>query len=358
MKDKITLGLWLLVPISAIPDISSFYFDQGRHPIPTQGQTYSDLSYKACARCHPDITQEWQQSRHAASWRSKVFQIEYQESPRQWCVNCHAPLQAQQTDAVLRDEGIGCAACHIRDGAFIAKTKSKDSPHQTIVDSQFGGPRYCSGCHQFNFPRFDQHGDLRGFKATPMQNTGAEFSTRAKTLGRPSACQDCHRSKHRHVFPGVHAPGFIARSIRVGLCEEKDERLRLWLKNVGGGHNLPTGGVNRSIKVQAWRSSAPEGLFERRLGRTFAAKGDQGLHLTSDTTLPSGETATWTIPRASLGGTPNDDINIRVNYSLLSERLAEHAQDPDLRDWEVIAKRLSDKDIHPCPDVRDAQSPL
>src|SRR5687767_14479867 len=74
-----------------------------------------------CASCHKKEWEEWQKSRHSKSYVDKVFQSEFNPQRSPWCAACHAPLAKDPTevkdDDPLASQGVGCLACHRKEGA-------------------------------------------------------------------------------------------------------------------------------------------------------------------------------------------------------------------------------------------------
>ena len=100
------------------------------------------LSARECGTCHREAYQEWSESMHAHAWVDPYFQVDFEfDRSQQICLNCHTPLRDQQEnlvlgfrdrekfqpilstnesfDAALRDQGVTCAVCHVRDGVII-----------------------------------------------------------------------------------------------------------------------------------------------------------------------------------------------------------------------------------------------
>jgi hypothetical protein len=285
--------------------VASDLFPNGLGPIETGAP--ASASAQACAGCHPDAHAEWAQSRHGQSWKNAIFQREYRDRPLAWCVHCHAPLreqlaQVQAGGGALADEGITCAACHIREGKMLSRRHGPASPHATEVRADFGGPAFCAGCHQFNFPVIEAAssgpGRVVGYTDHPMQDTASQHA-RGPRAGQE--CLACHRSGDGgHRFPGGHDAEMIARAINLETCRDR-AGLQVRLTNAGAGHNVPTGDLHRHLVLRAWRADAPERLQEVVLGRRFALDEAGGKRTTEDTTIPAGETRAVSLPSAALG---------------------------------------------------------
>lgn len=272
-----------------------------------------------CAACHADAHADWAASRHGRAWTNPIFQREYRDNRLTWCVHCHAPLREQlaevkQGGGPFADEGVTCAVCHLRGGRMIARRRSPRSPHDTETRADYGGPAFCAGCHQFNFPIIEPSpgggpGEVTGYTSHPMQDTVAQHA-RGPLAHR--ACGDCHRAGAAgHLFPGGHDSTMLARAVTLATCREGD-LLKVSLTNVGAGHNVPTGDLHRHLVLRAWRATAPERLQEVVLGRRFQVDPNGGKKTTADKTLRPGETRVLRLPVRALGGGRHAAISLEL----------------------------------------------
>jgi len=183
------LSSWLFVLVAAAD-----LFPHGLAPIDAGAR--SELRAAACAGCHANVHADWRRSRHGLAWTNAIFQREYRDRPLEWCVHCHAPLVEQLAEVrrgggPLANEGVNCAVCHVRGARILARTKRPQSPHDTDARADFGGPQYCAGCHQFNFPVIAADptgqgpGRVTGYTAHPMQDTVNQHAR------GPRAGQEC-----------------------------------------------------------------------------------------------------------------------------------------------------------------------
>jgi hypothetical protein len=290
-------------------------FSQGRAPIDSSRVGASN-SAEQCKGCHLAQYAEWRSSRHSQAWTNDFFQFDYQKNKKQWCRNCHIPLQAQQqSDAValrLREEGVNCITCHVRGDVFLAKTKRKDSPHNTQTSSDFGNDSFCEGCHQFNFPVFGQHNELVRYTDEPMQNTVEQF--RSGRFAKTHTCRDCHaNTPGKHGYAGAHDLGMLQQALRFDACRKGNE-ITTTLTNVGAGHNVPTGDVHRHILVKVWQSTAPAKLKQAFYGRRFKPLGTGGKTTIWDSTLPPNTYRRFRVDAAGLGSDAEEEVNLEVVY--------------------------------------------
>lgn len=280
-------GIWLLLGLLAAPE---------------------GAGDAACAGCHAEVAADYRQSRHRVAWTNAVFDAEYRERPKAWCVTCHAP-EIAPADRVAPEErlaelGVTCESCHQPRGSGAdvrSRRRRPGSIHATEIDPGFGGADDCGTCHQFNFPVLDDRGRLLSYTGEPMQNTAVEAGG--------ADCTGCHGD---HRFAGSHRPERIRGALAIALCRDGDA-VELRLENRGAAHKIPSGGVNRYMTARLWRSSAPEHLSEQRLGRRFG-RGAASKRTVEDSAIAAGEIAVLRVALASLGGAAGEPVNAEVRY--------------------------------------------
>jgi len=166
----------------------------------------------------------------------------------------------------------------------------------------------CAGCHQFNFPVLSAKGALERYTDQPMQNTFGEF----RDSGSSAECIDCHMEKGSHRFPGAYVSEKVQEALEVALCRD-EAGYHVSIKNALGAHNLPSGGVNRSIVLSLHSADNPEGRREYRMERLY--DGPVGARKKrKDTTLGPGAVATWSIPRTLLGLGKQKDLVLAAHF--------------------------------------------
>lgn len=279
-----------------------FELQGGRAPLPALAvpQGMASLSAGECEGCHVAEAREWQGSQHRQSWTSALFQAAYRIEPMPECRNCHQPLTAGRAATpgvkMLRDEGITCAVCHVRDGSILAPQRSGRAPHAVTEAPVMAESAFCGSCHQFNFPdrRPDQRGahrdDRRGEQLVhqtdePMQDTLGEWQRLRSQGAMPQTCQDCHMPltaagaespgglRHRsHRFAGGYDTSTLKRAVAVAVAVQPGQgsaELRVRLAAQEAGHAVPTGDLYRSIVIEARPVDAA--------GKTLGAPQEQRL---------------------------------------------------------------------------------
>jgi hypothetical protein len=216
-----------------------------------------------------------------------------------------------------------------------------------VTDAAFGGPEFCGGCHQFPFPVLGPGGAFMADTAHPMQSTLDELRA-GPHAGDAEGCRGCHASSAgHHRYPGAHDEEMLLRALAFDVCRDGDAAV-VTVANVGAGHRVPTGDVHRHLVARAWRSTAPERLFEAFLGRRFAPDPDGGKTLIWDSTVPPGTRRTYRVPLASLGdGAADEPLNFELRYVYVADESPR--PDPGEPAWRTVhAQRVAPADLPPC----------
>lgn len=247
----------------------------------------SSLSSKECGSCHESHYDEWQGSTHAMAWKDPQFQAEMaKESSPYMCINCHIPLQNQQeyvvTDLInndvyrpvmhknplfdqeLQQEGINCAACHVRDGAVIGTTVSNTAPHKSVQNKEFLSEQLCISCHNVvaeitaelvcTFETGDE------WSAGPYAETKNCISCHMPETKRPITKDSVAKSGTMHYFMGSGIAKHDTLNVERldglvfnldGVLPEYSSNapinLSVVVTNKLAGHNVPTGDPERFI---------------------------------------------------------------------------------------------------------------
>jgi D-alanyl-D-alanine dipeptidase len=301
----------------------------------------------ACGGCHGAALATWRASGHAAAWTSPLFRAGFQVEPRQFCVDCHAPVAARA------DDGIGCLSCH-------EAPRAAATPGHAVAlrtRDELGDPALCRGCHEFATPVFE--GGVARLTDLPMQRTWSEWLA-YRGRGGAETCQTCHRAHGDHGSNGAHDVELLRRSLAVTVVPEAPGAV-LTLASVGVGHSFPTGDLFRhlTVEVRGADESAHEGVHQAvddpwrvvaRLGRTFDTRLEGATLLarkveTADTSLAPG------VPRAV--ALPASALSWRVVYHYGSERDERRGLVPA----EGLFATLAAGEIAPPPPAAGAPAP-
>ncbi len=213
-----------------------------------------------CATCHAEVAAEWAQSTHHTAFSGALFQSAYKLEPEPACRNCHAPLAGATT--VTEAEGVGCATCHVRDGAIVGLA-GKDAPvagHPVVRTQALATAEFCAGCHQFGFLALARN-RLPRFETAFLQQTTYNEWQQASAAGSTPSCNPCHmqpvprtngRLGRSHLFV-ARTPEMLARSVRVtadATTTGKSVEFHFAVHNAGVGHAVPTGDLYRRMDLR------------------------------------------------------------------------------------------------------------
>jgi mono/diheme cytochrome c family protein len=279
----------------------------------------ASLDAAQCARCHNKQLREWRTSLHRRAASPGLYaQVDHGFEGRdvESCLRCHAPLAEQQPalrpgqrwDAsddrdrtyaanpafspALRDEGVSCAACHVRD--WYRHGPPRLAPSLLPIPSYplrqlelYERADFCLPCHQLP-PRL-------AVNRKPLLNTYKEW-LEGPYMARGVGCQSCHMPNREHTFLGVHDPATFRQGITLGGDAHRDRdgavTVAATLRNVGAGHYLPTTSTPAAwLRIELLdRAGRPiaGARAEARIGRDVVYDG--GWRERSDTRIPPGET--------------------------------------------------------------------
>jgi hypothetical protein len=231
---------------------------------------------EACAACHAREAAQYQASRHARARTGPLYRANHAEEPMRWCDTCHAP-------AGPAEDGIGCAACHVREGVVLSAAQPTArglEAHAMRREPGFSAEGSCEGCHQANFPVGKR--EPVTLSEHRMQSTIDEW----RASGLPRSCVDCHLPRGDHDITGGHDVARVKKALEVALTPGPDG-LRLTLTNVGAGHALPTGDPFRAFELELCADEDCEHVVTtHRFGRTIARAGDS-WRIAQDFSVPA-----------------------------------------------------------------------
>jgi hypothetical protein len=343
-------------------------------PVPLQRvpKGLKSLSAQECGTCHVEIYREWRQSAHAQAWTDPQYQGELHKDPAvNWlCINCHTPLVNQLDslvvrleggdvsrpvrranpafNAALREEGITCASCHVRDGVVLGPFKDAQAPHAVRYDPTLRTTEVCERCHQATMV-------YPGKTFVCVFKTGDEWRA-GPHAAEGQICQDCHmpavtrplvaggppRRTGRHGWIGSRlkkgdetAPALwdsLAALIEPGIALSAGSApaartggtaaWRVTARNAAAGHMLPTGDPERAVIVRLALIGASGDTLARtshRIGQRYEWYPE--VKKLGDTRLAPGDsvvvTLRYRVPRGAH----------RLVASAVNERISDEAAD-------------------------------
>ena len=265
-------------------------------PVDTSGSgiTTASLRAESCGGCHRDEFRDWSTSIHSKAWTDPYFQVDWAFDGRgAVCKNCHIPLDRQQEsltlgfhdrdklepvlapnpafDSALQNEGVTCAACHLRAGRIVGPRAISNAPHPVAA---FSDPNeVCMRCHVVQGKRWDTF-----FSMPPCGTTAEIGAARGDFAGRSGeyvvrdvaglGCVQCHMpavereadgvakpgTARRHLWRGGHDPQTVRSALTASLSDQVGaggkRTAELVLTNTGTAHFLPTGTPDRHLTVR------------------------------------------------------------------------------------------------------------
>jgi hypothetical protein len=234
---------------------------QGEAPASARAQQIS-LSPQSCASCHAAQFEDWSTSLHSRAMGPGIMaQLAAMPADardeHQACIRCHAPLKEQADSLsaaiagspavpVLHEQGVACAACHVRGYEWHGPPRRDGSspsgdltalPHNAWkANAAFGDSRFCAACHQFRTDEYALNGKL-------LENTYEEW--RASRFAREGrSCQSCHMPERRHLWRGIHDPEMVRSGVEIDATvpelSGQGVAAALTIRNTGVGHYFPT----------------------------------------------------------------------------------------------------------------------
>ncbi len=272
------------------------FVPEGGGPIAI-GARDDSVSSAACGACHVEEHRAWAGSAHARSHVDPLYVRELARRPERSCERCHAPLAEEvspHTEGAWADEGVGCAACHVREGVVVHTTRGGRAPHETRIDPRVGEVEGCRSCHQFHFAAPDALAPSPLVTFDPhdwLQDTVSEWS-RSDEAQRGLRCIDCHLASsatgHDHALPGHRDRALLSVALHVEasvIVERSSDVVTLTLVS-RAGHAVPTGDLYRSLEVRAWREGEPTSSRAEQLGRVYARRGARRVEVEDDRVMP------------------------------------------------------------------------
>ncbi len=296
-----------------------------------------------CGECHEKMFDEWEVSAHARATSSTLFKAAMADAKTADCNRCHAPLIARIGPDAPANEGITCDVCHtLRDPVPTAAGGSfrlaiddmvKFGPRCNLKDHYFHrmgcSPEHdqaviCGACHwweQKGVPIFTEFPD---WQAGPAAQT---------------SCQECHMPKDKApIAVGSPARDGVPHHGLLGLATDLRKRafgmsvfvtddagalvVSVDVKNVNGGHPIPSGLPERRIIVSA---KVGDEVQRHALGRVLVdAAGAEvpfwrATRVGSDSRVPSGATRHEVFTFHTTGAGTAD---VTIAYRAMSEAVA------------------------------------
>lgn len=348
------------------------------------------LSATECANCHGEIYDEWKTTIHSQAWTDPYYQVDLKfDGSQQICLNCHIPLDRQQENLVLgfrdeakwdpilapnpdfdydlQQEGVTCAACHLREGKILGASGSENAPHP--VKKMQSGNEICVGCHVvknegwdtfFRFPpcgtvaeinsenqSSSQRGPSGEMSVDEIENLGC-VNCHMPLVNRPSADGFDPKPVRRHIWRGGHDPDMVKQALSVSIDEKSrpsasSRDFAITLTNTGAAHYLPTGTPDRHLVLSLRLLDGKGNIIDEQthtLKRTIMWR--PFIIDLWDTRLPLGEPRVFDYSFSVTQNRAAETLEVNVEYFLVDEkrRLRIGYDDKDATHYQVFNQRL------------------
>lgn len=241
-----------------------------------------DMKASTCGACHQAIYAEWKTTIHSSAWSEDYFQSDWKyDKEKQNCLNCHTPMEDQQPELVLgfenddywepiletnpefdsdfQNEGVTCAACHVRNGKIAGPHGITNAPHPTTYDPDMrNGMDVCRRCHITFATDELSLGDPN--ICTTMNEIEANdinpncINCHMPQITRPLVAGYPPRQGRQHLWRGGHDPAMVSKDLDIAIeqtAAKGDKRnFIISLTNIGTHHNLPTGTPDRHLVIE------------------------------------------------------------------------------------------------------------
>lgn len=238
-------------------------------PIPPQGTPNEQhhllaqgLQATDCKGCHVRQYEEWSSSLHSQATGAGVLgqYPHFNAAGKAECNVCHAPMFEQWQEVrnekqwvanpffskPLFEEGITCAACHLREhqrhGPPLKPGKESLSQAlhgEPIRTAFFQSSEFCKGCHQ-------HHANTLKIGGKTIENTYNEW-LQSPAYEQGQTCQSCHMPQGKHLWKGIHDKEMTASGVTISETFStqtpkigENFKATLTLKNTASGHRFPT----------------------------------------------------------------------------------------------------------------------
>jgi len=211
-----------------------------------------------CIKCHQEVGTDFKKSQHYVS--ANIFSVlekkiliskEYSYiDVKKYCVRCHVYSKEYSSISTSENE-FPCEFCHIREGKIIAgKNTSRPDidgnntflPHKFSRVDDLSKSNFCKRCHSpGNDPGMRFIHTFDEWKSSRYAKKGIE-------------CQSCHMPNHNHSFRSTKDREFTSKAVQIKMDKVKivnnELMTSITIKNIGVGHNFPTGGTSVSVIFQ------------------------------------------------------------------------------------------------------------
>lgn len=272
------------------------YNDLPGPPLPTMDPIAGGLDSATCGACHTRIYEAWRPSAHGRAHLDPLYLADFRNQGEPYvCEYCHTPLVEQRAqvvtglwmawpvmvpraaanpryDEALRPEGIGCVACHQRDGAMQGPFDAQGTPPHPTRNEPLT-VEVCRTCHHLDLT-------VGSELPRPIQDTFGEWDA-YRAEGGDKDCIECHMPRTPPEPVAIDGPPRLGRDHRL-----KGPRDVAFLRTgavVRAVELDPTTGRGAVIVYNGTGHRLPTAEPQRRLAVTLEALSGRGVVLASVT---------------------------------------------------------------------------
>lgn len=220
------------------------------------------LTAKDCENCHPEVYAEWRTSIHSQAWTDpEVRRKDASDNfANKDCIPCHAPSPILETGLgnpplprfLSREEGVNCLSCHMENGRVKGKTPGITRGCFPEPDPRVGTAELCGICH-------NQHQTVDEWKESRFSREGVG----CLSCHMPERVREGGRGGRDHTLKGGHFPDRVRKAVTLHGVQEEPGKVILVVKNLWGGHYVPTDARHRAMDLAASFFDREGNLLER-----------------------------------------------------------------------------------------------
>ena len=277
----------------------------GKAPVAAAAPKWKKSDFQpaeACKSCHPQHYEEWRGSMHAYAITDPVFHAMHKLAQEEtggeigdFCIKCHAPAgtgigevtgktRSAEGLSDISLAGVSCEVCHrgitlekghpgnarfeIHPGAALVgglPNPQATPAHDSVTNDSLKNPDFCGSCHNVSNRKgvkIEKPHDEFIASTYPGRNTGCLNCHMQTYTGRATPDGPLRNRLHRHDFIGVDVAvtpfprmgyqrreiaAFLRTAAKMTVTAPRQAvageafKIEVHVKNVGAGHNLPTG---------------------------------------------------------------------------------------------------------------------
>lgn len=192
-RSRLAFGLTFLIFLGAGAALGDWQPAAASAAIapPSQGGDYAGP--ETCGKCHEELHELWQETRHAHAFSSPIFQQNWHEIGDDFdCLRCHT-TGYDPAIHTYEYEGITCEACHgpMQEGHPV-------EPMPIQADAEL-----CATCHDTTTEEW--RASVHGQQGIVCEACHDPHSQQPKAESVTALCGNCHKERGESYTHGTHA---------------------------------------------------------------------------------------------------------------------------------------------------------